>query len=702
MPSHIHGALKSDSASYRRQDDSLRGRHLVAARRIQKDELIFCERPLCSLQSIGNVHQGALVCRACRAFCGGPSLCLKLASGSLKREDVFHEEPSLVPCRQKCGEVYCSIECEHDFWKCHTLLCTGPIKDENHPLLEWKRHAILNNEIFLLVGDVLSAILAFPELMGAYTDFTMVPWWTVATLPFVDKPMGFPEASALESSCQSLCEESAYLLNQALKLQGVETELITPLFIAQIIGAFEQNSIGIRARHPLCRDILEDGELRSHQLQDVVRCLEKAGFIGQGRCNDDACDDEACDYTSQGEDDDDGSEMMSEGSNDDVDGGEQNVESQWNYTSDEIAGFLAGLNIDEREGEDDLGAVFAPLDGTAMFSTTCKMNHSCDPNVIVVYRGLKWHEPLVAQCVAKCDIEPGEELCISYVDVNEAVEVRRRELANYGFNCSCERCCSELNGKFCDETASRTSDEQMSVEDGDVADDDYDDELEHTVRGEEALSERLDELKSAADLSPFASIPAHIFSETQSFVVHRGTAVLSSLDRSSEIAMDLVKCLAAVKSNRFGACVDAGSKLETQLSKFLEQNETWAGGVHQEVYRVAAVATSLGLAHGGAFLQAQAFLDKATALGLEQYSIEILLHFVERHANEMYRGAVVASGVECDGPELSSAVQGLSKPIRFEVSEVRGTPMVPNSASEANPFTLRGYANHWDAVSRWT
>lgn len=628
-------------------------------------------------------------------------MCLKLASGSLKREDVFNEEPSLVPCRQKCGEVYCSVECEHDFWKCHSLLCTGPIKDENHPLLEWKRHAILNNEIFLLVGDVVSAILAFPELKGAYTDFTMVPWWTVATLPFVDNPMGFSEARALDSSCRSLCEESAYHLNQVLKLQGVETELITPLFIAQIIGAFEQNSIGIRARHPLCRDILEDIELRSHQLQEVVRCLEKAGFIGEGGCEDDACEDEACDNTSDGKGDN-GSEMMTEDNNDDVDGGEQNKESQWNYTSDEIAGFLASLNIDEREGEDDLGAVFPPLDGTAMFSTTCKMNHSCDPNVVVVYRGLKWHEPLVAQCIAKCDIELGEELCISYVDVNEPVEVRQRELANYGFNCSCVRCCAELNGEFCNEAASHTSDEQMSVDDDDIVDEDDNDELEHAGRGEEALRERLDELKSTADLSPCASIPAHILLEAKSFVVQRGTAVLSSLDQSSEIANDLVNCLAAAKSNHFGACVNAGSKLETQLSKFLEQNGSWAGVVHQEVFWVAAVATSIGLAHGGGFLRAQTLLDKAAALGQEQYSIESFLSFVQRHANEMYRGALVAVSVECHGPELRSAVQGLSKPIRFEVSEFRGSLTVSSSLSEANPFALRGYASHWDAVSRWT
>ena len=641
------------------------------------------------------------MCRACRAFCGGPSVCLKLASGSLNREDVFNEEPSLVPCRQKCGEVYCTVECEQDFWKCHSLICTGAIKDDSHPLLEWKRHAIVNNEIFLLVGDVLSAILVYPELKGVYTDFTMVPWWTVATLPFVDKPLGFSESSVLDSSCRTLCEESADLFNQALQLHGVETELITPLFIAQIIGAFEQNSIGIRARHPLCREIVDNGELRSQQLQDVVRCLEKANFIGEGGCEDDACEDEVCGDDAQGEGDN-GSEMTEEESEDDVGGGEMNVENQGNYTPDEIAGLLASLDIDEREGDDDLGALFAPLDGTAMFSTTCKMNHSCNPNVVVVYRGLKWNEPLVAQCIATRDIEPGEELCISYVDVNQPVEARGRELANYGFECSCEKCYAERNETFCDdETANYTSDAEMSVENDDIAYEENDDELEDTTRGEQALRERLEELQSVADLSPYASIPTDIFSEAQYFVVKLGSTALASLDQSSEIADDLLSCLAAAKLSHFGACSSTGSKLENQLSKLVESNGLWPGVVYQDVFFVAAVVASLGFAHSGRFLMAQALLDKATTLGLKRHLIESFFDFVELHSNEMHRGVLVAASVLCEGPAVSSAVQGLSKPIRFGVPEFPGTVGASSSTSKANAFILRGYACHWDAVSLW-
>ena len=75
-------------ALHRRSDSPVRGRHLVATRSIQKGELIFVEKPLLSLQTLGNAHAGALVCRHCRAFVGGPDLCLKVASGSLSRDNV--------------------------------------------------------------------------------------------------------------------------------------------------------------------------------------------------------------------------------------------------------------------------------------------------------------------------------------------------------------------------------------------------------------------------------------------------------------------------------------------------------------------------------------------------------------------------------------------------------------------------------------
>ena len=145
-----------------RRVDEKRGRHLVATEPIQKGQLLFTERPLLSLQSIGNSHSGALVCRCCRAFIGGPDLALGIAAGTIDREHAFEEyqklqslqghqkksciiinddtidtwnhQELLVPCRNQCGELFCSKACEDLMWSCcgHNLLCTGLISDDDN------------------------------------------------------------------------------------------------------------------------------------------------------------------------------------------------------------------------------------------------------------------------------------------------------------------------------------------------------------------------------------------------------------------------------------------------------------------------------------------------------------------------------------------------------------------------------------------
>lgn len=62
-------------------------------------------------------------------------------------------------------------------------------------------------------------------------------------------------------------------------------------------------------------------------------------------------------------------------------------------------------------------ALFPPLDGTALYATLCKINHSCDPNVLVSYTFTQEHG-LIAQLHALRPIQVGEELLQSYVDQN--------------------------------------------------------------------------------------------------------------------------------------------------------------------------------------------------------------------------------------------------------------------------------------------
>jgi hypothetical protein len=213
--------------------------------------------------------------------------------------------------------------------------------------------------VFLLVGDVIAMILAYPDLQDRFTDFTMVPWWTVATLPYENQPMGFAEASKLDASCRRLCQESSQLLNEALRLQSVETDLVTPLFMAQIIGSFEQNSIGIRARHPLCRDVLFKEDFRYERLDDLIQCFVNTGFIANEEGEDE--DDE--------QDKSDEKEEKGESTHEPIcneDCYENENSDHWDYTPEEIDNFIAELEINELVGNDDMERLFAPLDGSML------------------------------------------------------------------------------------------------------------------------------------------------------------------------------------------------------------------------------------------------------------------------------------------------------------------------------------------------
>ena len=91
-----------------------------------------------------------------------------------------------------------------------------------------------------------------------------------------------------------------------------------------------------------------------------------------------------------------------------------------------------------------LEVLYPPVDGTAFFSTICRINHSCDPNVRVVYRV----SPLFgmqAHLTALKTITAGEELVQSYIDQFLPYEDRQQALEDYGFKCSCVKCSYECS-----------------------------------------------------------------------------------------------------------------------------------------------------------------------------------------------------------------------------------------------------------------
>lgn len=76
--------------------------------------------------------------------------------------------------------------------------------------------------------------------------------------------------------------------------------------------------------------------------------------------------------------------------------------------------------------------------GSAVFPDVALMNHSCSPNVIVTYKGT------VAEVRAVQEINPGDEIFNSYIDLLYPTEDRRKRLLeSYFFTCECTECSSK-------------------------------------------------------------------------------------------------------------------------------------------------------------------------------------------------------------------------------------------------------------------
>lgn len=79
--------------------------------------------------------------------------------------------------------------------------------------------------------------------------------------------------------------------------------------------------------------------------------------------------------------------------------------------------------------------------GSALYLLASMFNHSCDPNVDVTFP----ENSATAAFVANRDVRAGEQLSITYIDVDAGVQQRRQQLHwAYGFSCECRRCSREL------------------------------------------------------------------------------------------------------------------------------------------------------------------------------------------------------------------------------------------------------------------
>jgi SET domain len=273
-----------------------------------------------------------------------------------------------------------------------------------------------------------------------------------------------------------------------------------------------------------------------------------------------------------------------------------------------------------------------------MYATACKMNHSCDPNVIVLYKRTGWgpQHPLTAYCVALRDIHNGEELTISYIDKGQSYEERVATLVNYGFTCTCNRCQREKAEGTTKLPAVRQKDngvafihdkgvESNAIENGAVDTDPADE-------GETLLQQRLERLDTTANHCQFGAVPLNLLAPVSTYIDQKAADVLSQWENNA-LGDRLQQCLDAMRERDHCMCRIVGCDLTDTLYSL-------PSAVYREPFWCSSLTAVAGCAHECSFLEAMGILDRALILGLprDDDRLDGFINYIEHHASEMATG----------------------------------------------------------------
>ena len=619
-------------------------------------------------------------------------------------------------------------------------------------------HAIQTNEIFLMVADWIARVICLRardlklgkvsdlnDVLIPFCDFTMTPWWDVITAMEELQAATFNQQISNESiaddncSCEglsselddnlplsetlkNLCDDSVLLLREVfttffdkyddqsnpdlqLYFRGfqecIKNGIFTRDMFAKVIGSFEQNAIGIRARHPLCTDILfgdmdkngdvyDSGEyLRYKYGPLILNCLENSE-------RDDKADSKI------------------------------DTQLQSSQLRDEIHKRLAQMHVDisdefgnSVEQLDDLDQCFTPMDGTAMFSLACKMNHSCSPNVLVRYRcGWGQSRPLVLQCVAIRRISIDEELCISYIQCDAPLSERQEALENYGFRCTCQKCIFDesSNPKIRNDIGS--NEELVESLFGNDSDSDNE-EMSLLLKQHHSCDDIIKQIvKSNFDHSPkFGAIPISNLANGLQFLLKEGSLICKKFenyekDGTSSDDMRVLQrimkhCIVSAQIRHLRSCGIHGRYGIKESFSILKKNGSWPNSTCTEAYGCFAVAASIGYANEGYFCDASNALDKAIILSpLCREDIPDFFDYVLKHCEGIFDNErCLAFSVAQKISLYESIDKSLSKPLVTNAEEILSEGITPESFSsyidEAKPLVLRSLASQWEALLKW-
>lgn len=357
--------------------------------------------------------------------------------------------------------MYCSEACrDAHFRHSHNLLCTGPIQQEDHPLIRFKYHALEHTDTLLLAAQVLAHLVnrsrasgggpeALRGLIAELMVFCHAPF-TQACRP----PPGRERDVEFVAHTDGLIAEAARLLRAAFEIHAPAEAAVLfehgPALLSEVLGLFEYNNIDVEVNsmlapffaskvQALAASCTSNPQVAA-ELQAVERLLREKEWMM--RC---AWGEETTGiYEDDGEAPSGPDSSMTAELDGDAAMGEGDAAAGDLYDPKVSSALMAevGAEVGRMSLEQLVQAPWPTVHGTALFVTVARINHSCVPNLKIEFH----RNSAVLTAIALRPLKAEEELCISYIRQEADVKTRRRQLLEYGFTCSCEKCLQEDSG----------------------------------------------------------------------------------------------------------------------------------------------------------------------------------------------------------------------------------------------------------------
>ncbi len=424
--------------------DTTTGLGMFAASRSHSGATIYSDAPLVSIQHTAN-RRFVKACQNCHRPFGG----LKNQIGQLFSEERFsHVDLSMLDSAHndtifncQCGEMYCSPDCASEAYKKHhRYLCVaGPFGE---PVAEFKYQCLSVEgcgDNLLLLGQLLAVLESRSngDITAFETSVKDLMTYTNRRFEEVARPAyGQSRDAEWHEWLHTTILDSFVLLKKALIPQS---QLFSTFFAnepqafeicSRILSIFELNNIDIAIPTGMEANLKSLYSNTDNQ-NKLVEILREKEVVMRALWSDEArgvYEDEPEDEEEIGSDQDNYDEE-----DEDIESEHMHEEGAVDEMLEEIRNEVSILSVEEL-----LSSEFPDFHGTGFYLTVARTNHSCSPNVVMEFENFN----SIVTCKSVSDIEPNQELRMSYISLpdTKSVKTRQSQLVDYLFVCNCKRC----------------------------------------------------------------------------------------------------------------------------------------------------------------------------------------------------------------------------------------------------------------------